>query len=136
MTRPRREELWLLTLQRQARHVAAHLEFDLPQAQQLARMDPLLYKKLDWEVTHGHDVLHHEAFQAADCEQGEYIKEQMGLEALSHHMLPLIRYRRVKARAARGARRAARSRPKLRRRRRRRQGPARARDEGSRAAEL
>ena len=26
-------------------------------------MDPLLYKKLDWEVTHGHDMLHHEAFQ-------------------------------------------------------------------------
>lgn len=95
------EELWLLTLQRQARHVAAHLEFDLPQAQ-LAHMDPLLYKKLDWEVTHGHDVLHHEAFQAADCEQGEYIKEQMGLENLSHHLLPLIRYRRHKARRERG----------------------------------
>ncbi len=26
-------------------------------------MDPILYKKLDWEVTHGHDTLHHEAFQ-------------------------------------------------------------------------
>jgi hypothetical protein len=40
--------------------------------------------------------------QAADCEQGEYIKDQMGLEALSHHLLPLIRYRRAKARAAKG----------------------------------
>lgn len=26
-------------------------------------MDPLLYKKLDWEVTQGLDLLHHEAFQ-------------------------------------------------------------------------
>lgn len=26
-------------------------------------MDPILYKKLDWEVTNGLDTLHHEAFQ-------------------------------------------------------------------------
>jgi hypothetical protein len=45
-----------------------HLEFDLPQSA-VAHMDPILYKKLDWEVTHGHDLLHHEMFQAADCEQ-------------------------------------------------------------------
>jgi len=44
----------------------------------------------------------HTHTQAADCEQGEYVKDQMGLENLSHHLLPLIRYRRAKARAARG----------------------------------
>ncbi|GBF98966.1 hypothetical protein Rsub_12612, partial [Raphidocelis subcapitata] len=93
------EEAWALTLARRARHIHQHLEFDLPQAA-YAHMDPILYKKIDWEVTHGHDTLHHEAFQAADCEQGEYVKDQMGLEALSHHLLPLIRYRRAKARAA------------------------------------
>jgi hypothetical protein len=32
-------------------------------------MDPILYKKLDWELTHGQDLLHLEATQAADCEQ-------------------------------------------------------------------
>lgn len=93
------EEAWALTLARQARHIHQNLEFDLPQSA-YAHMDPILYKKIDWEVTHGHDTLHHEAFQAADCEQGEYVKDQMGLEALSHHLLPLIRYRRAKARAA------------------------------------
>jgi hypothetical protein len=35
----------------------------------VTHMDPLLYKKLDWELTHGQDLLHHEAAQAADCEQ-------------------------------------------------------------------
>ncbi len=29
----------------------------------------------------------------------DYAKEQWGLETLSHHLLPLIRYRRAKARA-------------------------------------
>ena len=95
------EELWLLTLARQSGHVAQHLEFDLPQAA-YAHMDPVLYKKLDWELSHGMDLLHHEAFAAADCEQGEYVKDQMGLENLSHHLLPLIRYRRKKWRAAVG----------------------------------
>lgn len=101
MNEAEEEELWLITLQRQARHIQQHLEFDLPQAQ-YAHMDPILYKKLDWEVTHSLDIMHHEVFQAADCEQGEYVKDQMGLENLSHHLLPLIRYRRAKARAARG----------------------------------
>jgi hypothetical protein len=62
------EELWMLTLQQQARHIAQHIEFDLPQAV-VAHMDPLLYKKLDWELTNGQDLMHHEAVQAADCEQ-------------------------------------------------------------------
>lgn len=31
---------------------------------------------------------------------GEYAKEQWALETLSHHFLPLIRYRRAKAKAA------------------------------------
>jgi hypothetical protein len=62
------EEAWLLTLQQQSRHIGQHIEFDLPQAA-YAHMDPILYKKLDWELTHGLDLLHHEAFQAADCEQ-------------------------------------------------------------------
>jgi len=30
----------------------------------------------------------------------EYAKEQWALESLSHHFLPLIRYRRAKAQAA------------------------------------
>jgi len=30
----------------------------------------------------------------------EYAKEQWAMETLSHHFLPLIRYRRAKARAA------------------------------------
>lgn len=62
------EELWMLTLQQQGRHISEHIEFDLPQAV-VAHMDPLLYKKLDWELTNGQDLLHHEAVQAADCEQ-------------------------------------------------------------------
>lgn len=95
------EELWMLTLQQQARHIAQHIEFDLPQSV-VTHMDPLLYKKLDWELTHGQDLLHHEAAQAADCEQGEFIKDQMGLEHLSHHFLPLLRYRRQKYRKSLG----------------------------------
>jgi len=95
------EELWMLTLQQQSRHIAQHIEFDLPQSV-VAHMDPLLYKKLDWELTNGQDLLHHEAVQAADCEQGEFIKDQMGLEHLSHHFLPLLRYRRQKYRKSIG----------------------------------
>eukprot|EP00775_Hariotina_reticulata_P010525 gene10525-10685_t len=91
------EELWVLTLQQQSRHIQQHIEFDLPQSA-YAHMDPILYKKLDWELSHGLDLLHHEAFLAADCEQGEYVKDQMGLENLSHHLLPLLRYRRQKYR--------------------------------------
>lgn len=91
------EELWLLTLQQQSKHIQQNLEFGLSQAA-YAHMDPILYKKLDWELTNGQDLMHHEAFQAADCEQGEYVKDQMGLENLSHHLLPLIRYRRQKYR--------------------------------------
>lgn len=34
--------------------------------------------------------------------QGEYVKDQMGLENLSHHFLPLLRYRRQKYRAKMG----------------------------------
>jgi hypothetical protein len=34
----------------------------MPQAQ-YAHMDPILYKKIDWEVTHGLDTMHMEAFQ-------------------------------------------------------------------------
>jgi hypothetical protein len=62
------EEAWLLTLQQQSRHIGQHIEFDLPQSA-YAHMDPILYKKIDWELTHGMDLLHHEAFLAADCEQ-------------------------------------------------------------------
>lgn len=62
------EELWLLTLQQQSKHIQQHIEFDLPQAA-YAHMDPILYKKLDWELTNGQDLMHHEVFQAADCEQ-------------------------------------------------------------------
>ncbi len=31
----------------------------------------------------------------------DFAKEQWGLESLSHHLLPLLRYRRAKARKAR-----------------------------------
>jgi hypothetical protein len=96
------EELWLLTLAAQSAHAAKHMEFDLPQAA-VAHMDPILYKKLDWETVHGHDLLHHEADQAADCEQGEFVRAQYGLENLSHHFLPLIRYRRQKWRRLQGS---------------------------------
>jgi hypothetical protein len=34
--------------------------------------------------------------------QGEYVKDQMGLENLSHHFLPLLRYRRQKYRQKMG----------------------------------
>jgi hypothetical protein len=40
----------------------------MPQAA-YAHMDPILYKKLDYELSHGLDLLHQEAFMAADCEQ-------------------------------------------------------------------
>lgn len=43
-------------------------------------------------ANHAHPVL-----------QGEYMKDQMGLENLSHHLLPLLRYRRKKFRAQMGS---------------------------------
>lgn len=95
------EELWTLTLLKQARHIHQNLDIDLPQAA-VAHMDPLLYKKLDWEVTVGADLLHHEVYGAADCDQGQYLKDMYGLENLSHHFLPLIRYRRAKHRKLNG----------------------------------
>ncbi len=62
-------------------------------------MDPLLVKKIDWETTHGledWDI-------TLDDMGAEYAKEQWGVENLSHHFLPLIRYRRAKARKQHGA---------------------------------
>lgn len=91
------EELWALTLQQQNRHLLKHAPFDMPQAA-YAYMDPILYKKLDWELTHGLDLLHAEVAQNADCEQGEFVRDQFGVEHLSHHLLPLLRYRRQKYR--------------------------------------
>lgn len=95
------EELWMLTLLAQARHIHQQIEFDLPQSA-IAYMDPLLYKKLDWETTNGQDLLHHELNDAADSEQGQFLKDMWALENLSHHFLPLIRYRRKKAKALHG----------------------------------
>lgn len=42
--------------------VQQNLEFDLPQSA-YAHMDPILYKKIDWETTQGLDLLHHIAHQ-------------------------------------------------------------------------
>ena len=94
------EELWLATLLAQSRHAKQNL--DLPMAA-AAHMDPLLYKKLDWEYTHGQDMLHDEIAGGADSAQGGYMRDLYGLEHLSHHFLPLLRYRRAKARAAGGS---------------------------------
>ncbi|KAG1681525.1 hypothetical protein FOA52_014031 [Chlamydomonas sp. UWO 241] len=91
------EELWALTMAAQLKHLQTHFGVDLPHGT-LAYMDPILVKKIDFETTHGLDdwdtVLE-------DC-GSEYAKEQWGVESLSHHFLPLIRYRRAKARAANG----------------------------------
>jgi hypothetical protein len=61
-------------------------------------MDPILMKKIDFETTHTLDTVHKEVFEGADSENGQYVKDQYGLEALSHHFLPLLRYRRQKYR--------------------------------------
>ena len=70
---------------------------DLPHSV-LAHMDPILFKKIDWETTNGledWDI-------TLDDMGAEGAKEQWGAENLSHHFLPLIRYRRAKARKASG----------------------------------
>lgn len=64
----------------------------------LAHMDPLLVKKIDWETTNGLD----DWDSVLEDTGSEFAKEQWGMESLSHHFLPLIRYRRAKARAAAG----------------------------------
>ncbi|KXZ54748.1 hypothetical protein GPECTOR_4g818 [Gonium pectorale] len=87
------EELWLLTLSAQFRHIQKHFGVDLPHSV-IAHMDPLLVKKIDWETTNGL-----EDWDITLEDMGaEGAKEQWGVEALSHHFLPLIRYRREKAR--------------------------------------
>ncbi|GIL91596.1 hypothetical protein Vretimale_9636 [Volvox reticuliferus] len=87
------EELWMLTLSAQFRHIQKHFGVDLPHSV-LAHMDPILVKKIDWETTNGledWDI-------TLDDMGAESAKEQWGVENLSHHFLPLIRYRREKAR--------------------------------------
>ncbi|EFJ47258.1 mitochondrial F1F0 ATP synthase associated protein [Volvox carteri f. nagariensis] len=87
------EELWMLTLSAQFRHIQKHFGVDLPHSV-LAHMDPVLVKKIDWETTNGledWDI-------TLDDMGAETAKEQWGVENLSHHFLPLIRYRRDKAR--------------------------------------
>lgn len=59
-------------------------------------MDPVLTKKIDYETTHGLD----DWDQTLDDLASEYAKQQWGSESLSHHFLPLLRYRRAKARKA------------------------------------
>lgn len=83
----------MLTLSAQFRHIQKHFGVDLPHSV-LAHMDPLLVKKIDWETTNGledWDI-------TLDDMGAEGAKEQWGVENLSHHFLPLIRYRRDKAR--------------------------------------
>ncbi|PNH08830.1 hypothetical protein TSOC_004580 [Tetrabaena socialis] len=91
------EELWMLTLSAQFRHIQKHFGVDLPHSV-LAYMDPVLIKKIDWETTNGL-----EDWDITLEDMGaEVAKEQWGVENLSHHFLPLIRYRREKARKAAG----------------------------------
>lgn len=88
----------MLTLAAQAKHIAKHFGVDLPHSV-MAHMDPVLFKKIDWETTNGledWDI-------TLDDMGAEYAKEQWGVESLSHHFLPLIRYRRAKARKAQGS---------------------------------
>lgn len=89
------EELWALTLAAQLKHLQKHFGVDLPHGV-IAHMDPILIKKIDWETTNS---LEDWDITLEDL-GAEYAKEQWGLETLSHHFLPLIRYRRAKARAA------------------------------------
>lgn len=89
------EELWSLTLAAQLKHLQKHFGVDLPHGV-IAHMDPLTIKKIDWETTNNL-----EDFDITLDDMGaEAAKEQWALETLSHHFLPLIRYRRSKARAA------------------------------------
>jgi len=89
------EELWSLTLAAQLKHLQKHFGVDLPHGV-IAHMDPILVKKIDWETTNNL-----EDWDITLDELGsEYAKEQWALETLSHHFLPLIRYRRAKAQAA------------------------------------
>lgn len=92
------EELWLLTLTQQFKHIAKHFGVDLPHSV-LAYMDPVLIKKIDYETTNGLD----DWDQTLDDLASDYAKEQWGTESLSHHFLPLLRYRRQKARKAGGS---------------------------------
>lgn len=89
------EELWQLTVTAQLKHLQAHFGVDLPHGV-LAHLDPILVKKIDYETTNGLD----DWDSVLEDTGSEYAKEQWGLESLSHHFLPLIRYRRQKALAA------------------------------------
>lgn len=91
------EELWSLTLAAQLKHLQKHFGVDLPHGV-LAHMDPILVKKIDFETTVGLD----DWDSVLEDTGSEFAKEQWGVENLSHHFLPLIRYRRAKARAAYG----------------------------------
>jgi hypothetical protein len=91
------EELWALTLAAQLKHLKRHFGVDLPHGV-LAHMDPILVKKIDFETTYGLD----DWDSVLEDTGSEYAKEQWGVESLSHHFLPLIRYRRAKARATSG----------------------------------
>lgn len=53
------EELWTLTVAAQFRHIQKHFGVDLPHSV-LAHMDPILFKKIDWETTNGLEVRHRE----------------------------------------------------------------------------
>lgn len=66
-----------------------HFGVDLPHSV-LAFMDPILVKKIDYETTNGLD----DWDSVLEDTGSEYAREQWGMESLSHHFLPLIRYRR------------------------------------------
>lgn len=91
------EELWLLTLSAMSKHLSKHFGIDVPHSV-LAHMDPVLFKKVDWETTNGLD----DWDITLDDMGADGAKEQWALESLSHHFLPLLRYRRAKARKQAG----------------------------------
>jgi hypothetical protein len=83
------EELWMYTLITQSKHIHQHYGNDLP-GEVLQYMDPLTFKKFDYEVTNP-------KFTLREHEMDPHEQEVWANEALSHHFLPLIRYRRAKA---------------------------------------
>lgn len=91
------EELWSLTLTQQFKHLHAFFQTEMPMSV-LQHMDPLFIKKVDWETSHGYVDFD----KTLEDLKSEYMSEMWGLENLSHHFLPLIRYRRHKARQMAG----------------------------------
>lgn len=89
------DELWSLTLTQQMKHINQHFRSGLPHAV-LGHMDPLFFQKIDQETTTGDLDSHDMDLDLLADPVAE--KEKWALNNLSHHFLPLIRYRRMKHR--------------------------------------